>query len=645
MIEKVDIIMNTIEETYDAIVVGAGHAGCEAALALARMGQETIIFTVSMDSVAMMPCNPNVGGSSKGHLVREIDALGGEMGKNIDLTYIQSKMLNRSKGPAVHSLRAQADKAEYTRRMRMTMENTDHLTLRQAEVAELIFEDTDFKKIKGVRTKSGASYYAKCVVLCTGVYLNARCIYGDVVNHTGPNGLSAATYLSDSMTDAGIPLRRFKTGTPARIDKRSIDFSKMEEQFGDEKIVPFSFTNTEEDIKRDQISCWLTYTNEQTHQIIRDNIDRSPLFSGAIEGTGPRYCPSIEDKVMKFADKDRHQVFVEPEGEFTNEMYIGGMSSSLPEDVQYAMYRSVPGLEHAKIVRNAYAIEYDCISALLLKPSLEFKEVEGLFSAGQMNGSSGYEEAAAQGLMAGISAARKLQGKEPVVLDRSQAYIGVLIDDLVTKETKEPYRMMTSRAEYRLLLRQDNADLRLTDIGHEIGLISEERYARFCKKRELINQEVQRLNETMVGANKTIQNFLETHGSTTLKTAASLADLIKRPELSYEQIAPIDEERDSVYEKDAAAWNGPFASEIMEQINIELKYDGYIKRQKSQVEHFVKLEKKKIPQDIDYEDVHNLRKEARQKLNEVRPENIGQASRISGVSPADISVLMIYLKA
>lgn len=645
MIEKVDIIMNTIEETYDAIVVGAGHAGCEAALALARMGQETIIFTVSMDSVAMMPCNPNVGGSSKGHLVREIDALGGEMGKNIDLTYIQSKMLNRSKGPAVHSLRAQADKAEYTRRMRMTMENTDHLTLRQAEVAELIFEDTNFKKIKGVRTKSGASYYAKCVVLCTGVYLNARCIYGDVVNHTGPNGLSAATYLSDSMTDAGIPLRRFKTGTPARIDKRSIDFSKMEEQFGDEKIVPFSFTNTEEDIKRDQISCWLTYTNEQTHQIIRDNIDRSPLFSGAIEGTGPRYCPSIEDKVIKFADKDRHQVFVEPEGEFTNEMYIGGMSSSLPEDVQYAMYRSVPGLEHAKIVRNAYAIEYDCISALLLKPSLEFKEVEGLFSAGQMNGSSGYEEAAAQGLMAGINAARKLQGKEPVVLDRSQAYIGVLIDDLVTKETKEPYRMMTSRAEYRLLLRQDNADLRLTDIGHEIGLISEERYARFCKKRELINQEVQRLNETMVGANKTIQNFLETHGSTTLKTAASLADLIKRPELSYEQIAPIDEERDSVYEKDAAAWNGPFASEIMEQINIELKYDGYIKRQKSQVEHFVKLEKKKIPQDIDYEDVHNLRKEARQKLNEVRPENIGQASRISGVSPADISVLMIYLKA
>lgn len=653
--------MNAIEETYDAIVVGAGHAGCEAALALARMGQETIIFTVSMDSVAMMPCNPNVGGSSKGHLVREIDALGGEMGKNIDRTYIQSKMLNQSKGPAVHSLRAQADKAEYTRRMRMTMENTEHLTLRQAEVAELIFDDaenTDIDKekvdvfqgehpiqVKGIRTKSGATYYAKCVVLCTGVYLNARCIYGDVVNHTGPNGLSAATYLSGSMEKAGIPLRRFKTGTPARIDKRSIDFSKMEEQFGDKKIVPFSFTNTEEDIKREQISCWLTYTNETTHTIIRNNIDRSPLFSGAIEGTGPRYCPSIEDKVMKFADKDRHQVFVEPEGEFTNEMYIGGMSSSLPEDVQYAMYRSVPGLEHAKIVRNAYAIEYDCISALLLKPSLEFKDVDGLFSAGQMNGSSGYEEAAAQGLMAGINAARKLQGKEPVILDRSQAYIGVLIDDLVTKKTKEPYRMMTSRAEYRLLLRQDNADLRLTEIGHEIGLISDERYAHFTKKRELIEEEVARLNETMVGANQRIQKFLEEHGSTTLKTAASLADLIKRPELSYELIVPIDDARMDIYEKDADIWNGPFASEIMEQINIELKYDGYIKRQRSQVEHFKKLEKKRIPTDIRYEDVHNLRKEAIQKLSEVRPENIGQASRISGVSPADISVLMIYLKA
>ena len=663
--------MNTIEETYDAIVVGAGHAGCEAALALARMGQETIIFTVSMDSVAMMPCNPNIGGSSKGHLVKEIDALGGEMGKNIDKTYIQSKMLNRSKGPAVHSLRAQADKSEYTRNMRMTMENTEHLTLRQAEVAELLFEGSEAwqnetkvtvdgqtyydidkekvnifqgknkQKIKGVRTKSGAIYYAKCVVLCTGVYLNARCIYGDVVNYTGPNGLSAATYLSDSMLNAGIPLRRFKTGTPARIDKRSIDFSKMEEQKGDETIVPFSFTNTEEDIKREQISCWLTYTNEETHNIIRNNIDRSPLFSGAIEGTGPRYCPSIEDKVMKFADKDRHQVFVEPEGEFTNEMYIGGMSSSLPEDVQYAMYRSVPGLENAKIVRNAYAIEYDCISALLLKPSLEFKEVEGLFSAGQMNGSSGYEEAAAQGLMAGINAARKLQSKEPVVLDRSQAYIGVLIDDLVTKETREPYRMMTSRAEYRLLLRQDNADLRLTDIGHEIGLIDEDRYEHFCKKRELIQKEVLRLSETMVGANKEVQSFLEENESTTLKTAASLADLIKRPELNYELIAPLDKERENLYQ--LSLYKENISKEVVEQIDIELKYDGYIKRQRSQVEHFKKLEKKRIPLDIDYNDVHNLRKEARQKLNEIRPENIGQASRISGVSPADISVLMIYL--
>lgn len=663
--------MNTIEETYDAIVVGAGHAGCEAALALARMGQETIIFTVSMESVAMMPCNPNVGGSSKGHLVREIDALGGEMGKNIDKTYIQSKMLNCSKGPAVHSLRAQADKAEYTRKMRMTLENTEHLTLRQAEVTELLFESTkawqnetneviddmtyydldeekiniflgkNRKKIKGIRTKSGAVYYAKSVVLCTGVYLNARCIFGEVVNHTGPNGLSAATHLSDSMLNAGIPLRRFKTGTPARIDKRSIDFTKMEEQKGDETIVPFSFTNTEKDIKREQISCWLTYTNEETHNIIKNNIERSPLFSGAIEGTGPRYCPSIEDKVMKFADKDRHQVFVEPEGEFTNEMYIGGMSSSLPEDVQYAMYRSVPGLENAKIVRNAYAIEYDCISALLLKPSLEFKEVEGLFSAGQMNGSSGYEEAAAQGLMAGINAARKLQNKEPIVLDRSQAYIGVLIDDLVTKETKEPYRMMTSRAEYRLLLRQDNADLRLTDIGHEIGLIDEERYEHFCKKREIIQKEVARLSEVMVGANKTVQEFLEKKGSTTLKTAASLADLIKRPELSYELIAPLDIERESLYEKTLYKEN--LSKEVIEQIDIEIKYDGYIKRQKSQVEHFKKLENKRIPVDLNYEDVHNLRKEARQKLSEIRPENIGQASRISGVSPADISVLMIYL--
>lgn len=662
--------MNNLEETYDAIVIGAGHAGCEAALAMARMGIETIIFTVSMDSVAMMPCNPNIGGSSKGHLVREIDALGGEMGKNIDKTYIQSKMLNRSKGPAVHSLRAQADKVEYTKHMRMTMQNTDHLTLRQAEVSELIIENVDIssnkdsqntnltidkfdesdsnvnniisrKIVRGVKTKSGATYYAKVVIICTGVYLNARCIYGDVVNHTGPNGLSAATFLTDSLVDNGIPVRRFKTGTPARIDKRSIDFSKMEEQFGDEEITPFSFTNKAEDISREQISCWLTYTNETTHDIIRANIDRSPLFSGAIEGTGPRYCPSIEDKVMKFADKDRHQVFIEPEGEFTNEMYIGGMSSSLPEDVQYAMYRSVPGLENANIVRNAYAIEYDCISALMLKHTLEFKDIDGLYSAGQMNGSSGYEEAGAQGLMAGINAARKIQGKDEIVLDRSQGYIGVLIDDLVTKETKEPYRMMTSRAEYRLLLRQDNADLRLTDIGHEVGLISDDRYMSFCGKRELINSEVARLSEIMVGGNKTIQEFLESKNSTPLKTAVSLADLIKRPELDYESVAPIDSDRDRIIETDI--YKNNISKEVIDQINIEIKYDGYIKRQRSQVEHFKKLEGKRIPSNIDYNDVKNLRKEARQKLNDIRPENIGQASRISGVSPADISVLLIYL--
>ena len=662
---------NNLEETYDAVVIGAGHAGCEAALALARMGIETIIFTVSMDSVAMMPCNPNIGGSSKGHLVREIDALGGEMGKNIDKTYIQSKMLNRSKGPAVHSLRAQADKVEYTKQMRMTMQKTEHLTLRQAEVVEIIVENigvseneyvqannelstdnnlsavknnssTGKKIVRGVRTKSGATYYAKAVIICTGVYLNARCIYGDVVNHTGPNGLSAATFLSDSLEKSGIPVRRFKTGTPARIDKRSIDFSKMEEQFGDEDITPFSFTNRAEDIKRDQISCWLTYTNETTHEIIRNNIDRSPLFSGAIEGTGPRYCPSIEDKVMKFADKNRHQVFIEPEGEFTNEMYIGGMSSSLPEDVQYAMYRSVPGLENAKIVRNAYAIEYDCISALMLNHTLEFKDIDGLYSAGQMNGSSGYEEAGAQGLMAGINAARKIQGKEEIVLDRSQAYIGVLIDDLVTKETREPYRMMTSRAEYRLLLRQDNADLRLTDLGHEIGLISDERYEKFCSKRKLINNEINRLSETMVGANKKIQHFLEEHNSTTLKTAASLADLIKRPELDYICVEEIDNERALI--KEEAFYKENISKEVIDQINIEIKYDGYIKRQRMQVDHFKKLEGKRIPKDINYDDVKNLRKEARQKLNEIRPENIGQASRISGVSPADISVLLIYLK-
>lgn len=640
-----------ITEEYDIVVVGAGHAGCEAALASARLGFNTILFTISMDSVALMPCNPNIGGSSKGHLVREIDALGGEMGKNIDKTYIQSKMLNVSKGPAVHSLRAQADKVEYTKQMRLTLLNEPNLTLRQGEVSELIYaeeelapttdnsgltQDSGFRKvIKGVRTYSGATYLAKAVILCTGTYLKARCIYGDVVNHTGPNGLMAANHLSASMNEAGIALRRFKTGTPARLDKKTIDFSKMEEQKGDEHIVPFSFTNTEEDINREQISCWLTYTNETTHDIIKNNIDRSPLFSGFIEGTGPRYCPSIEDKVMKFPDKNRHQIFIEPEGEFTNEMYMGGMSSSLPEDVQYAMIRTVPGLENVSITRNAYAIEYDCIDATNLRANLEFKDIDGLFCAGQINGSSGYEEAAAQGLMAGINAARRLQKKEPVILDRSQGYIGVLIDDLVTKQTFEPYRMMTSRAEYRLLLRQDNADLRLTDIGHEIGLIDEERYASFCKKRQQINDEIERLNNTSVGANKTIQAFLSAHDSSPLVTAATLAELIRRPELSYELLCDIDPEN----KKDE------LSSDVIEQINISIKYEGYISRQQQQVAQFKKLEKKLIPVDIDYNDVSNLRKEARQKLDAIRPVSIGQASRISGVSPADVSVLLIYITA
>lgn len=618
-----------VEERYDVVVVGAGHAGCEAALACARLGFETICFTVSMDSVALMPCNPNVGGSSKGHLVREIDALGGEMGKNIDKTYLQSKMLNQSKGPAVHSLRAQADKAEYSRAMRMTMEATEHLTLRQAEVSEILVEN---QKIQGVKTVSGATYYAKAVILCTGVYLKAKCIYGDVSQYTGPNGLQAANHLTKSLQEHGIEVRRFKTGTPARIDKNSIDFTKMEEQKGDEKIVPFSFTNRREDIEREQISCWLTYTNENTHDIIKRNIDRSPLFSGAIEGTGPRYCPSIEDKVVKFPDKDRHQVFIEPEGEYTNEMYVGGMSSSLPEDVQYEMYRSVPGLEQAKIVRNAYAIEYDCISALQLKPSLEFKSIEGLFSGGQFNGSSGYEEAAAQGFMAGINAARKLQNKDAIILDRSDAYIGVLIDDLVTKETFEPYRMMTSRAEYRLLLRQDNADIRLTEIGHDIGLIDDERYNAFCEKRLQIEKEITRLNETVVGARKEVQSFLTSVGSTELKTAVTMADLVKRPELNYEILEPIDHERE------------PLDELVIEQVNINLKYEGYIVRQKQQVEHFKKLEKKLIPDTIDYDEVPSLRKEARQKLKDIKPASLGQASRISGVSPADVSVLSVYLK-
>ena len=642
-----------IEEEYDIIVVGAGHAGCEAALAASRLGLETILFTISMDSVALMPCNPNVGGSSKGHLVREIDALGGEMGKNIDKTYIQSKMLNVSKGPAVHSLRAQADKGEYTKQMRLTLQNQEHLTLRQGEVAELLYdtkitdEMKDQKIICGVRMYSGAVYHAKAVILCTGTYLKARCIYGDVVNYTGPNGLSAANHLSDSMRDAGIFIRRFKTGTPARLDKKTIDFTKMQEQKGDEHIVPFSFTNKEEDIKRDQISCWLTYTNEETHKIIKDNIDRSPLFSGFIEGTGPRYCPSIEDKVMKFPDKDRHQLFIEPEGEFTNEMYMGGMSSSLPEDVQYAMIHTVPGLEHVAIVRNAYAIEYDCIDATNLKANLEFKDMDGLFSAGQINGSSGYEEAAAQGIMAGINAARKLQNKPPVILDRSQAYIGVLIDDLVTKETQEPYRMMTSRAEYRLLLRQDNADLRLTDIGHEIGLIDEARDEKFCEKRRQIDAEIARMNEISVGANKHVQDFLTKHGSSSLGTAATLAELIRRPELSYEALEELDTGRQEAYRVLLGVDTTDkitLDNEVVEQINIAIKYDGYISRQKQQVEHFQKMEKKQIPDDINYDDVANLRKEARQKLSNIRPTSLGQASRISGVSPADVSVLMIYLE-
>ena len=621
--------MPCLTENYDVAVVGAGHAGCEAALASARLGLETIVFTVSVDSIALMPCNPNVGGSSKGHLVRELDALGGEMGKNIDKTFIQSKMLNQSKGPAVHSLRAQADKQEYTRQMRRTMENTDHLTIRQGEVAELIVEEG---QIKGLKTYSGATYYCKAVVLATGTYLKARCIYGDVSNPTGPNGLQAAKHLTDSLKKLGIEMFRFKTGTPARVDKRSIDFSKMEEQFGDERVVPFSFSTDPESVQKEQVSCWLTYTNEKTHEIIRNNLDRSPLFSGAIEGTGPRYCPSIEDKVVKFPDKNRHQVFVEPEGIYTNEMYLGGMSSSLPEDVQYAMYRTVPGLENVKIVRNAYAIEYDCINARQLKASLEFKAIRGLFSGGQFNGSSGYEEAAVQGFMAGVNAAMKVLGREPVILDRSQAYIGVLIDDLVTKENHEPYRMMTSRAEYRLLLRQDNADLRLRGIGHEIGLVDDETYAKLLQKEKDIQAEVERLEKTNVGANPKIQAFLERHESTALKTGATLAELVRRPELDYFMLTEIDEKRPEL------------SYDTAEQVNINIKYEGYLKRQQQQVAQFKKLEKKKLDPDFDYSTVNSLRREAVQKLNLYKPASIGQASRISGVSPADISVLLVHLE-
>lgn len=621
-------------DRYDVAVIGAGHAGCEAALAAARLGFQTVIFTVSVESIALMPCNPNIGGSSKGHLVREIDALGGEMGKVIDQTFIQSKMLNQSKGPAVHSLRAQADKNRYSSTMRQVLESQDRLEIKQAEIVKILVEDG---KVVGVQTLSGGIYHCNAVILCTGTYLKARCVYGEVSENTGPNGLKAANYLTDSLKELGVKMNRFKTGTPARIDRRSVDFSKMEEQFGDERVVPFSFTTDPDTVQIDQVSCWLTYTNQRTHEIIRANLDRSPLFSGMIEGTGPRYCPSIEDKVVKFADKERHQVFIEPEGLETNEMYIGGMSSSLPEDVQYAMYRSVPGLENVKIVRNAYAIEYDCIDARQLKPSLEFREIEGLFSGGQFNGSSGYEEAAAQGLIAGINAARKLSGKESIVLDRSEAYIGVLIDDLVTKESHEPYRMMTSRAEYRLLLRQDNADQRLTRKGYEIGLISEERYQRLLEKEEWIEKEVNRLGTVHVGTNETIQRLLEENQSTPLVSGTTLKDLIRRPELSYCILESIDTNRPELPET--------LEQEIIDQVDIFIKYEGYINRQKKQVEQFKKLENKRIPESIDYDNVKSLRIEAVQKLKEYRPVSIGQASRISGVSPADISVLLVYLSS
>ena len=622
--------MKNLEQSFDIIVVGAGHAGCEAALASARLGLQTVMFTVSVDSIALMPCNPNVGGSSKGHLVRELDALGGGMGKNIDKTFIQSKMLNQSKGPAVHSLRAQADKQAYSTEMRKTLENTENLTIRQGEVTELLVEDNH---ITGVKTFSGATYHAKAVVLCTGTYLKARCIYGDVSNYTGPNGLQAANYLTDSLKKLGIEMFRFKTGTPARIAGNTIDYSKMEEQFGDKRVVPFSFSTDPESVQIEQKSCWLTYTNEKTHEIIRANLDRSPLYSGMIEGTGPRYCPSIEDKVVRFADKKRHQVFIEPEGLYTNEMYIGGMSSSLPEDVQYEMYHSVPGLEHAKIVKNAYAIEYDCINPRQLYPTLEFKKIKGLFSGGQFNGSSGYEEAAAQGLIAGINAAMEVKGKEQLILDRSEAYIGVLIDDLVTKENHEPYRMMTSRAEYRLLLRQDNADLRLRKKGWEVGLIDDETYHKLQKKERMIHEEIERVEHTTVGGSAEVQSLLESQGSTLLKSGTTIAELIRRPELNYKVLAPIDKERPELPE------------DVCEQVEINIKYDGYIRRQMKQVEQFKKLEQKKIPEDIDYEDVGSLRIEARQKLEAYRPVSIGQASRISGVSPADISVLLVYLES
>ena len=639
MSQQIDIRKKTeLKCSVDVCVVGAGHAGCEAALACARLGLETVIFTVSVDSIALMPCNPNVGGSSKGHLVRELDALGGEMGKNIDKTFIQSKMLNISKGPAVHSLRAQADKAQYSRSMRQVLENQEHLTIKQAEVCELLWEDINdpskkaTKKLIGVKTFTGAVYECKAAVLCTGTYLKARCLCGEAITYTGPNGLQAANHLTDSLLKMGVEMRRFKTGTPARMDKRSIDFSKMEEQKGDEKVVPFSFSTNPDDVQIDQVSCYLTYTNEKTHEIIRANLDRSPIYAGIIEGTGPRYCPSIEDKVVKFADKERHQVFIEPEGLYTNEMYVGGMSSSLPEDVQLAMYRTVPGLENCKIVRNAYAIEYDCINPKQLYPTLGFKDVEGLYSGGQFNGSSGYEEAAAQGLIAGINAAMYILNKEQLVLDRSEAYIGVLIDDLVTKDNFEPYRMMTSRAEYRLLLRQDNADLRLREKGYQVGLISKEQRDAVIKKKQMIQDEIERLKGVSIGASKENQSFLEKNGSSTLKTGTNLAELICRPELNYEMLAEIDPERKELPE------------DVITQVEIEIKYEGYIQRQLRQVEQFKKMEKKLIPPSLDYDNVKSLRLEARQKLKSFHPVSIGQASRISGVSPADISVLLIYLE-
>lgn len=624
------MIETTYEEKYDVAVVGAGHAGCEAALAAARLGLETIIFTVSINSVALMPCNPNIGGSSKGHLVRELDALGGEMGKNIDKTYIQSKMLNVSKGPAVHSLRAQADKSDYSRAMRQVLENQEHLTLKQAEVCELIIEDG---VVKGVKIFTGGTFYAKAVVLCTGTYLRARCLCGEAITYTGPNGLMAANHLTDSLIDNGIEMYRFKTGTPARIDKRSIDFSRMEEQKGDEKVVPFSFSTDPASLDKEQVSCYLTYTNEETHKIIRDNLDRSPLYAGVIEGTGPRYCPSIEDKVVRFADKERHQLFVEPEGIHTNEMYIAGMSSSLPEDVQIKMYRTVPGLENCKIVRNAYAIEYDCINPTQLHHSLEFKKIKGLFAGGQFNGSSGYEEAGAQGLVAGINAAMYCLGKDYLIIDRSEGYIGVLIDDLVTKGTKEPYRMMTSRAEYRLLLRQDNADIRLRRKGYEVGLVSEDEYNALIKKESLIEEEIERLRTTYVGTNAKVQKFMNEMGSTALKSGVPLSELICRPELDYDLIAPIDDNRPDL------------PADVTEQVNINIKYEGYITRQKKQVEAFKKLENKKLSEDIDYSSIKGLRLEAASKLDMLKPVSIGQASRISGVSPADISVLLVYLQS